>query len=145
MPNAGTIEAKGGCLCGAVRFEATAEPLWVAHCHCRSCRHNTGSALATFISYRMDDVTWVGGARTFYESTPGVQRGFCATCGTPMSYEGVHTPGETHLYLSTMDEPDSFPVERHVFYGEKITWFDTDDHAPRYRTFPSDGEPPVNG
>lgn len=135
---------QGGCLCGAVRFEARAEPLWIAHCHCHSCRRNTGSAVATFIGYQMDDVQWTAGDRAFYESSPGVKRGFCATCGTPMSYEGDRAPGEIHLYISTMDEPDKFPPRNHVFFEEKITWFDTADDTPRYPRSDNAGDLPVN-
>jgi len=27
----------GGCRCGAVRYECTAEPIATIHCHCRDC------------------------------------------------------------------------------------------------------------
>lgn len=143
MPDSDRSGETGGCLCGAIRFEVQTEPLWIAHCHCHSCRHNTGSAVATFIGYRMEDVRWTEGARTYFESSPGVKRGFCATCGTPMSYEGDRAPGETHLYIGTMDEPDKFPPRNHVFFEERIAWFDTADDAPRYPRFGGAGDPPV--
>lgn len=144
MPQDHAAGKTGGCLCGAVRFEARGEPLWMVHCHCHSCRRNTGSAVATFLGYRMKDVEWVKGRRAFYESSPGVQRGFCSACGTPLSYEGDRAPGETHLYISTMDEPDRFPPEKHVFYEEKIAWFDTADDLPRFPRSGSAGDDPVN-
>jgi len=144
MQNSDLSQATGGCLCGAVRFAMQTKPLWVIHCHCHSCRHNTGSAVATFIGCHIEDVHWTGEERAYFESSPGVKRGFCGTCGTPLSYEGDRAPGETHLYISTMDEPDRFPPAAHVFYGEKIAWFDTNDDAPRYATMRSAGEPPVN-
>ena len=34
----------GGCLCGAVRFEITGPPLWMACCHCRRCLKVGGTA-----------------------------------------------------------------------------------------------------
>jgi len=33
----------GGCMCGAVRYEAIGEPMTVAYCHCSSCRRHTGA------------------------------------------------------------------------------------------------------
>ena len=29
---------RGGCLCGAVSYEAKAAPMVVGHCHCDDCR-----------------------------------------------------------------------------------------------------------
>ncbi|MCH7778639.1 MAG: GFA family protein, partial [Gemmatimonadetes bacterium] len=67
----------GGCLCGAVRFEARGKPLWIAHCHCQSCRRNTGSALATFVGFAGEGFAYLAGAPATYASSPGVTRGFC--------------------------------------------------------------------
>src|SRR5436189_5654273 len=33
----------GGCACGAIRYEVTAEPIVTFNCHCRDCQKTTGS------------------------------------------------------------------------------------------------------
>jgi hypothetical protein len=128
----------GHCLCGSIRYETIGAPLWVAHCHCAQCRKNTGSAVATFIGYKSEQVIFTDGLRTIFESSPGVKRGFCQKCGTPISYEGDRCEGEIHMYLSTIDNPDAFPAQVHVFHREKISWFEIADDLPRYETTGSD-------
>ena len=125
-------ESTGRCLCGAVRFTAEGEPLWVVHCHCHSCRRNTGSALATFVGFPRARVRYTQGTPATYASSPGVTRSFCAACGTPLSYESERAPGEIHLYVSTLDRPEDFPPQKHVFFAERIPWFDTADDLPRH-------------
>ena len=133
--------ANGRCLCGNLEFEVQGKPLWVAHCHCNSCRRNTGSAVATFVGYNKDQLTYTRGERSFYESSPGVRRGFCSDCGTPMTYESDRCPDEVHLYVSTLDDPGAFPPQLHVFFGERIPWMELEDNLPRYEGFSADGEP----
>jgi hypothetical protein len=122
----------GRCLCGEVRFEAYGEPLWVAHCHCQSCRRSTGAPVTTFVGYRRDQVSVLGGERRIYESSPGVTRRFCGRCGTPLSYEADRFAGEIHLYVCTLDAPDRFKPGFHVHFGEKVAWLDLHDDLPRY-------------
>src|SRR5437762_12413499 len=43
------MEIKGGCLCGAVRYTAEADPTSATVCHCRDCQKFTGSAFATLV------------------------------------------------------------------------------------------------
>ena len=33
------MEIKGGCLCGAVRYTAEADPTSATVCHCRDCQN----------------------------------------------------------------------------------------------------------
>ena len=39
----------GGCLCGAVRYTTTADPLMTFVCHCRDCQRFTGSAFGALV------------------------------------------------------------------------------------------------
>lgn len=131
----------GRCLCGAVRFQTEGKPLWVGHCHCESCRRNTGAALATFVGCAADRCTHTGEAPGVYESSPDVRRRFCTTCGTPISYESERFPGEIHFYISLFDDPDAFQPTFHVFATEGLSWLHLNDGLPRYATTSTAGPP----
>jgi hypothetical protein len=38
--------------------------------------------------YLKTDIEWSGDERQIYHSSPGIQRGFCGKCGTPLIWEG---------------------------------------------------------
>ena len=122
----------GRCLCGDVKLETTGEPLWIAHCHCESCRRSTGSALATYVGLTRDAVRFVEGTPNVFASSPGVQRLFCGTCGTPIAYQADRWPNEIHLYISVLDDPESFPPTAHVYTAEKISWLHLDDGLKQF-------------
>ena len=122
----------GRCVCGRIQCHIANDPIWIGHCHCQSCRRNTGAALATFVGVAEEKYFVDRGEPASYESSPGVRRRFCGDCGTPLTYASDRFPGEVHLYISTLDEPDWFPPSFHVFCGEKIGWFETSDDLPRH-------------
>ncbi len=122
----------GGCLCGAIRYLAEGTPLWVAHCHCESCRRSTGTALVTYAGYARDRVAFTEGRPARYASSPGVTRSFCGGCGTPIAYEGARWPEEIHLLLCTLDDPESLEPQGHVYTAEQLRWLKLDDGLPRH-------------
>ncbi len=123
----------GRCLCGHIRYRFEGEPSWVAHCHCESCRRQTSSAVATFVGVRRDRVVFTSGAPAVYQSSPGVDRSFCPRCGAPIAYENEAAfPGETHLYIGTLDHPERFAPASHVFTDEQLSWFEVVDDLPRF-------------
>jgi len=130
----------GHCLCGAITFEARGEPLWVAHCHCHSCRRSTGAPVTTFVGYAQSQFNTTSGRRKTYNSSPGVRRSFCSDCGTPLCYEADWCPGEIHLYISTLDAPERFVPNLHVHVADQIPWLKLHDDLPRY----TDLKTPVN-
>lgn len=77
----------GGCQCGAVRF-AIEGPLGRASiCHCRMCQKAVGGPFAALVSVEIKDVVWTKGQRGRFQSSNKVARGFCAACGTPLTFE----------------------------------------------------------
>ena len=122
----------GGCLCGNIRYQAAGKPIWVGYCHCEKCRRATGAAAVTHVGFSESDLTFVKGEQKVFESSPGVRRGFCADCGTPLTYDGDRFPNYIQVYLGTLDEPDALLPQAHVHTAEKITWYEVDDALPRF-------------
>ena len=123
----------GGCHCGAVRYEATGSPVYVPYCHCETCRKTTGAPVVMFVMFEKEQVHFTRGERKIYASSPGVGRGFCPNCGTPLTYEGDWGGKKiVEVHISTLDDPESFAPDRHGFYGERIAGFDVADQLPRY-------------
>ena len=115
------IEQTGGCLCGDVRFRLTGAPYEVDYCHCHSCRKHTGAPVSAFADCKSDVVEFTKGQPTLYESSPGVRRGFCARCGSTLTYE---IPGEIHIHIGAMDRPEDFPPHgKPTFPDERVPWF----------------------
>lgn len=133
----------GGCMCGAVRYDAAGEPQDVIHCHCESCRRHTGAPMACLAVYSVSQVTFCGTPRTVYGSSPSRGRAFCPTCGSSLTWETeLPTRGEiVALHISTFDDPDAIRPNAHSFYGERISWFDVADDLPRHDTFIRDSDP----
>lgn len=137
-------KASGGCLCGAVRFEAGGKPLSVIHCHCQSCRRHTGAPVVTLVGYKAERVRFTKGERRIHASSLGVGRAFCPACGTPLTWEGEGSSGEgplIELHISTFDDPSPFVPQFHLHHGERIAWFDVADGLPRYRAWTRGEEP----
>lgn len=99
-----TLMQHGGCRCGATRFTAT------------------GAAFSTYAGYLDEQVVWSGAARRIYESSAGVARGFCAACGSPLSYQGHKWTGETHLFIGGFDDPAGLVPTSDVFAEEALDW-----------------------
>ena len=124
----------GGCLCGAIRFQMSADPLWVAYCHCESCRRHTAAVVATFAGFAETAVSFTKGTPAVFESSPEVWRSFCSRCGSPISYRSARFPGEVHFYIGVMDSPGQYLPQAHVHHGEHISWFDTKDDLVRFES-----------
>lgn len=89
----------GGCVCGAVRFEARGEPDRVGLCHCVACRKHHGALFHASAVYREDAVAVSGPYKTHDT------RSFCPVCGSSVFSQ---SPGEIELHLGAFDERDVF-------------------------------------
>ncbi len=128
---------RGHCLCKAVQYKVDGEPVWCAHCHCGDCRRHTGSAVATFVCVRTEDLTLSSGDFSRVASSTGVYRSFCAKCGTPMAYERDDLPGEIHLYLGTLEHPEAIEPSLEVFCRERLPWLKLTVNGPSFDGLPS--------
>ena len=90
-PRDGVVE--GQCLCGAVRLEIDFPARWAWHDHSAASRVAHGAAYATYVGSWKKRFRIVEGEEEVarFENN-GTVRGFCRRCGTPLTYERVHSP-----------------------------------------------------
>jgi hypothetical protein len=119
----------GGCMCGAVRYEARGEPNRVGLCHCVTCRKNTGAPFGGFVIFARDRVRLTGAATGSYESSPEITRHFCPRCGSPVFSE---EEGEINVYLGSLDEAERFAPSYELFALRRLPWL---PETPEIRTF----------
>jgi hypothetical protein len=112
----------GGCLCGAVRYRITGAPRSSSVCFCRSCRLAGGAASIAWIVLHIDQYAVVSGQPARFRSSPLVVRSFCATCGTPLSYQHADDPSVIELTTATLDEPQRFPPTREIWHSQRVPW-----------------------
>ncbi|MDA0341524.1 MAG: GFA family protein [Proteobacteria bacterium] len=124
----------GRCLCGAVTYAFEGPLNWAGHCHCESCRRQTASPMTSYLGVPNDAFNWTGVEPALFQSSPGVRRRFCPTCGTPMSYEADKFGDEIHLYAATLDDPEAYSPAFHVFTSEQLSWLHLADGLPRHAT-----------
>ena len=98
----------GGCLCGAVRYEAGGKPLGQAVCHCRNCQKQGGSAFSALITVDASQLTVTGATKLYVDhgdSGQPVHRHFCGDCGSPLYSVLPANAALAHLKAGTLDDP----------------------------------------
>lgn len=132
MPMSGNFE--GGCLCGAIRYRATGDPLRCMLCHCEDCRKHSGAPCLSFVHFPLSAFQWIGAEPTRYRSSSYAERGFCPTCGSTVSMHEEVLADRVQVTLGSLDEPDRVEPDDHVWTRSKISWFDVRDQRPRFDT-----------
>ena len=131
-----SILRSGGCQCGAVRYEASGEPVVVALCHCAMCRRANAAPAVAWAMFSDAQVRFVGAQPTQYQSSPPARRGFCGQCGTQISFTASYIPGLIDLTVGSFDQPDSLPPSLHYWESKRLPWVQFADALPRHAEFP---------
>lgn len=121
---------EGGCLCGAVRFKTSGEPLNVRMCHCRNCQLALSSPFFARALFEQHAVS-IDGPIGAHLSSPALERMFCTECGTRLfarrtngTYIGVS--------ITAMDDRNAFVPTEHIWVSEKIEWLSLNDGLPKH-------------
>lgn len=119
---------RGGCLCGAVRFEIDLPSKWCAHCHCSMCRRAHGAGYVTWVGFDSGHFKLLSGDHhlKWYESSPGARRGFCRECGSAMLFESARWPDETHVALGCIEDAIDRVPEANAFISAHVDWMPLD-------------------
>jgi hypothetical protein len=123
---------KGGCYCGAVRYEAAGKPFNETNCHCSICRRTTGAPFVAWFSVPSAAFRFITGTPTRFQSTPQGSRTFCPRCGTQLTFESRDAPGEIDVNTVSLDDPDAVPPRDHTRTSSRLSWVKLADGLPEY-------------
>jgi hypothetical protein len=129
----------GGCLCGAVRYEAIDEPIVTGHCHCRDCQKASGSGFIPFMLFDAAAVRFTGETvqvrSTAMRGTDAV-RNRCARCGSLVFGGIVGVDGEHTVYAGTLDDPSRFMPAVAIFTRDRPEWVTLPAGVLSFETMP---------
>jgi hypothetical protein len=128
-------EFEGGCDCRFVRYRLTDVPMFVHCCHCRWCQRETGSAFALNAMIEAGHVVTLAGeverVDTPSASGKGQKISRCPRCriATWSNYAGAGDAVH-FVRVGTLDDPDRFPPDIHIFTASKQPWVLLPAHIP---------------
>jgi hypothetical protein len=122
----------GGCACGAVRFSVTGELRPVVACNCSQCRRSLTN-YGAFTAVTRDGVTVDNEAGvTWFDSSPGVRRGFCRRCGSTLFWDNAANPFVS-VAAGAFDQPSGLRLRRHIYVADKADFYDIADGLEQLR------------
>jgi hypothetical protein len=124
---------KGGCMCGEVRYKITEQPLFTQACHCKNCKVLTGSSYIVNTSVLENTLIVEGKISSSVELKAGSGAAyrvyFCGKCGAYIYADYDSAIGRLTLRVKTLDNPDEFPPQVHIFVKDKDPWLNLTDDA----------------
>lgn len=133
----------GSCFCGSIVAELEGEPFWITYDHDDDCRKALGGPLTVWIGYKREQVRFTSGSPRTFSKTPGVERSFCADCGTSIGYVDEGLGNEIWLTIGFMDRPERFEPRAHGYWRMKLPWIEFADDLPRFETYTRERDPKV--
>jgi hypothetical protein len=129
---------RGGCHCGAVRYEASSLPERHSICCCKDCRRAAGAPMVAWAIYPEDAVTVTKGAPKSRASSEHAERFFCSECGTGLFYVSErYLPGKIDVASATLDEPELIgPPQAVVQTAERVAWGADIHRLPQFPRYP---------
>jgi hypothetical protein len=127
MADESDLSFDGGCACSAVRYRMTSKPIFVHCCHCRWCQRETGASFALNALIEADRVVLLCGSPQMVDTPSNSGKGQkivrCPTCRIALwSNYGGAGDKVRFVRVGTLDEPDRFPPDIHIFTMSKQPW-----------------------
>ena len=130
----------GGCACGAIRYETTAEPVVMFHCHCRDCQRSSGGPFTSFVIVPAEAFRFSQGSVRFHDSPSHrggkTHRGFCADCGSPILAKTDANPDIVAIRTASLDDASWFNQQMDVWTSDAHPWDQMNPALPKFEKYP---------
>lgn len=133
-------KVSGTCLCGEIEFELDDDFEFLNLCHCKQCQRATGSAHASNLFTRLDNIKWIKGKQFVRQyDMPGrkISNAFCSKCGAGLPY--ISGSGKWLIVQAgLLNQPIAPTPIRNIFWVERADWYDAAVAAEHHDAFPGD-------
>ena len=121
------MKIDGGCHCGAISYEAEADPEKAGICHCTDCQVLSGTAFRTILPVPEGDFRILSGKPKEYIKTAesGNRRiqAFCGDCGAPLYATAVgEGPRVLNLRVGTVRQRGRLVPRFQVWARSAQSW-----------------------
>ncbi|MCG8595264.1 MAG: GFA family protein [Kiloniellales bacterium] len=133
-----TPKYEGGCLCGAVRYSCSDEPVATVNCHCRDCQRTSGGPyIAGFVVparafSTTGEVAWYA---TTADSGRRSERAFCPICGSSL-FGRPEAGGVLFVHATTLDDPSWFKPAIDIYTSSAQPWDVMDPAVTKFEKMP---------
>lgn len=133
----------GHCLCGAVSFKLTADPLATRICWCRDCQHLAANGTVNML-VPADALSFSGAVSEYTraaDSGSEVTRQFCPSCGTQLFARSSARPQFRVVRAGNLDEPSSVQPTSNIWAARAPAWACLDAALERVEQQPQAPKP----
>jgi hypothetical protein len=97
------------------------------------CQKAVGGPFAALSTIDLAALTWTRGTPASFESSSIATRGFCAACGTPLSYQGLDR-SKIEITTGSLDDPSAVPLQEAFGTESRVGWLDGLNSLPPHET-----------
>ncbi len=132
---------RGGCACGAIRYETTNEPIFQNRCQCRDCQMRSGTGHGSYLSFaRRDELAIITGeVRSWWitaDSGNEKLHAFCPTCGTAVYLTFPAMPDVIAVHAASLDDPGRFEPQVVTYAIRGHAWDTLDAALTKFEKMP---------
>ena len=129
-------DLSGSCLCGAVTYTCSADPLFTAVCHCADCQKQTGTAFSVVVGVPKDAFRLEGELSVHTtvgsDSEQDTHRHFCGACGSPVVTMVDAMPQVAIIKAGTLDDTSWLAPQIEVWRASAQPWVSTQHDRPMF-------------
>ena len=134
------MQVEGGCYCGAVRYQATGDPIFKGQCHCRECQYISGGQPNIVMAMPEGQFTYTKGTAKGFrrrDLEQPVTREFCSECGTHLLSRTHRLPGAVLLKVGTFDDQNVYGgPQMAIFLVDKQAFHHVPEGIPTFERVP---------
>ncbi|UJQ94748.1 GFA family protein [Mariluticola halotolerans] len=132
---------KGGCACGAIRYETNSEPVFQNHCQCLDCQKRSGTGHGSYLTFANRHQMHITGEASTWRvaGDTGNEKihAFCPNCGTPVYLAFAAMPDLIAIHATSLDDPGQFSPQALTYSYRGHAWDAIDQSLKIHERMPA--------